>query len=69
MLSFRKLVQCADYLSSGISASPSGRGMGLVPGRVRSRQWAGPGGGRLNWGEVGGLARADILMEHWDSGG
>ena len=39
--------------------------MGEVPGRVRSRQWAGPGGGRANCGEVGGLARADILIEHW----
>lgn len=36
-----------------------------MPGRVRSRQCAGPGGGSANCGEVGGLARADIRIEHW----
>ena len=29
-----------------------------------SRHFAGPGGARAYWGEVGGLERADILIEH-----
>ena len=37
----------------------------LVPGSVMSRQCAGPGGGRANCGDVGGFARADILIEHY----
>ena len=36
----------------------------LVPGSVISRQWAGPGGGSANCGDVGGFALADILIEH-----
>ena len=31
-----------------------------------SRQCAGPGGGRANCGDVGGFARADILIEHYE---
>ena len=38
----------------------------LVPGRVMSRQCAGPGGGRANCGDVGGFARADIHIEHYE---
>ena len=38
----------------------------LVPGRVMSRQCAGPGGGKANCGDVGGFARADILIEHYE---
>ena len=38
----------------------------LVPGRVMSRLCAGPGGGRANCGDVGGFARADILIEHYE---
>ena len=66
-------------LSSGISSKPS-VGVGLkeindyksVWLKVclshltveMSRHFAGPGGARAYWGEVGGLERADILIEH-----
>lgn len=49
--------------SSGMSSNDSLEcGTGLVV--WMSRQRAGPGGGRAYCGDMGGLARADILMEH-----